>query len=281
VNLLIKVCCNSGEIAFVRLPSFTHFKPCKVGDIMDEEKELLKRMKKNFDILEVGKDWKTVDYPENKVGTAEIKKDIYEKGNFFLMEGTGGYDMVYTGTDIPITQLKIKGETVMVDDPMQWIGMKKLAEHSRGNVLVGGLGLGLVVHHLVKNPSVKRIDVVEFNDDVIKLIKPLLPDGKVHIHKGDIYDERWRHGDYNTVILDVWVREEGGRVYEAGTHEELPMMPTWLRFKTAYPDADVFIWGMRDPKINPAVEKLPSKKYLDFVSLLEQRAKSKLRDEVI
>lgn len=194
-------------------------------------------------------DWKTpaTDYPEKKVGSAEIRRSKIK--GLYLMEGVAGYDFYCSDKPITVTSLYINGEEVMVDDPLQMKGMEKLAEHSEGNTLVGGLGLGLVVHELAKNPKVKKIVVVEKNKDVIDLIKPFLPNDKVTIEQGDVLDEKWYRKCPDTVILDIWWWRGGSR---EGFGE---MMSAFGKIKLACPNTKVYIWGTNIPEINPAVEK--------------------------
>jgi len=184
------------------------------------------------------------------------------------MEGVNGYDFFYTEKTIPVTNLRIDGKQVMTDDVMHWMGMQKLAKESKGNVLVGGLGLGLIVHALAKNPKVKRIDVIELNKDVIKLVKPLIPKKNVNVFRGDVYNEKWLHMDYDTIILDLWV-VNGKKVVLAGVKGKrdmrLDILDSIYLFKTAYPKSNVFIWGSRSQTFNPSVKKKPNDFYLDFV----------------
>lgn len=234
---------------------------------MSDFKEQAEKM--GMEVLEV-RDWHTpaTDYPERKVGSAEIERKNYGRG-IYLMEQVKGYDFFEVKKPIPITSLKIDKKQWMVDDPLHWEGMEILGQKAKGNVLVGGLGLGLLIHSLAKNPEVKNVDVVEMNKDVIKLIKPQLPDKKIKIHKGNIFDKEWLVKDkYDTVILDIWVTERGRQ------------KPIWLEmvgavglFKNYYPKAGIFIWGMRDRQINPAVFKEPSKWYQDFIKMREREEK--------
>ncbi len=218
-------------------------------------------------VLRIGS-WSTVDYPEARVGCASISKRKYESG-YYLMEGTAGYELVEVLKSISITCLEINGSTVMVDDPLHWLGMQKLAEHCFGKVLVAGLGLGLVVHHLAKNPLVKSIDVVEFNSDVIELVKPLLPKQvEINVFKGSIYDDEWRQKDYDSVILDIWVKTKDTDLSEAGVEGKSSFLGLYLLFKVAYPNARVFVWGSRDPEVNPAVVPV-SKAYLEMVKAMD------------
>jgi len=242
---------------------------------MPIDKEFLCLMKKNgFKILEVSNDWTTpsTNYPSKEIGSAKICKDEYREG-LYLMEGVDGYDFFWVKKRIPITILKINEKGVMLNDPLHEIGMKKLAECSSGKVLLGGLGLGIIVHYLEKNPNVESIDVVEYNQDVIELIEPLIPKTKTKIHLGSIFDDKWKKGKYDTIILDLWVRSDDGEGI-AGNDEKRnvtgDMLTAFGDFKTQFPKANVFIWGTRNPNINPSIPKLPSSKYIKFVERLNR-----------
>lgn len=198
------------------------------------------------------KEWNTINYPESKVGNAEIDIIPYTKGTY-LMEGVKGYTFFEVEKKIRITILKINGKQVMVDDPLHWIGMEELAKHSTGNVCVAGLGLGLIVHHLIKNPNVSSIEVFEINKDVIELISPLLPkDKRIKIINDDFFKEPFREKHYDTIIIDLWVGENGN--FEiCGTKQKVPMLSYYQRIKFNNLQSRVFVWGMKDPIINPAI----------------------------
>jgi len=199
-------------------------------------------------------------YPIKKVGSAEINR-IKQREGFYWMEGVCGYAFYYVHKYINVTELKIHGETVMVDDPLHWMGMAELARNSGGNVLVGGLGLGLIVYSLRINPHVKKIDVVEINEDVIKLIAPLLPKSKrIRIFHDNIYEFENSQTEYNTVILDLWVKSED----EDGRPMVTEMLASYAKFKVKYPKARIFIWGIGDSTINPAVNSEVRRMIEDF-----------------
>jgi len=228
----------------------------------DKYKEFVKMLEEaDCRVLRI-KEWKTVatDYPLKRLGVAEITRAPYRRG-IYLMEQVMGYDFFFAETRIPVTDLRIRGKVVMVDDPLHWYGMEGLANASRGNVLVGGLGLGLIVHHLVKNPEVKRIDVVEMEKDVIDLIKPLLPNGKVKIHHGNIFDPKWLELEPNTIILDLWV----------GRPPIGEMLGAFHHFTFKRPGTPVYIWGIGGifRGLNPAVTKDPCPIYYEVRRTLE------------
>jgi hypothetical protein len=191
-------------------------------------------------------------YPLEKVGRAKITRSQLKKG-FLLMEGVRGYAKYYLKKPIPVTSLKIGKETVMVDDPLQWCGMQDLARQCKGKVLIGGLGLGLILHALQDNKDVTEIHVIENNFDVIKLMVDKLPRDKPkwQIIPADVYwylDHRAKCQKYDTVVMDIWW---GRGSIQIG----MEMMVATAKTKYALPDAKLMIWGHRDPEINPAVTK--------------------------
>ena len=60
------------------------------------------------------------------------------------------------------------------------------AVHVYGDVLVGGLGLGIVVRMMAERDEVMSVTVVERSADVISLIEPYLPSGKVAVVCSDL-----------------------------------------------------------------------------------------------
>lgn len=191
-------------------------------------------------------------YPLEKVGRAKITRSQLRK-DFYLMEGVRGYAKYYIKKPIPVTSLKIGRETVMIDDPLQWYGMHDLARHCKGKVLIGGLGLGLILHALQDNRDVTEVHVIENNPDVIELMINNLPmdNPKWLIIPADVYwylDHRAKCQKYDTVVLDIWW---GRGSIQIG----MEMMVATAKTKYALPDAKLMIWGHKDPEINPAVTK--------------------------
>ena len=125
-----------------------------------------------------------------------------------LRYGTGPageeYDFFQALAALPITNLKIAGRVVMVDDPPHWWAMMDHAAKYRGHVLVAGLGLGLIVHALAANQQVERITVVEREPDVIAAVAPHLPGEKLRIVEGDFFNY---HRDFEPegVFFDLFV----------------------------------------------------------------------------
>ena len=200
-------------------------------------------------ILEI-EDYKTPAsaYPKKQVGDARIIKIYYRKG-FYKMHLIKGYTYYHLTKRTKITVLQLlqnkRWTDWMVDDPLHWYGMQEFAERARpGKVLVAGLGLGLIVHALVKRKDISEIKVVEINKNVIELISPLLPkDNRIEIHHDDYYKfiRKLRDEGYkpDTIICDIW---SGGAGECQGEYE-------WCRYVTEryypYPDVLSLYWGFQ------------------------------------
>jgi len=196
--------------------------------------------------LTIDENWKALSYKEQKVGHAEISKYTYKPGHY-LMEGIDGYLYFKVVKPLQITNLKISGDVVMVDDPLHWIGIKRIAEACHGKVLIGGLGLGIILHHLKNNKKVTKIVVCEIDKDVIELISPVLPDdSRVMILHKDVFtipDESIKA--FDVIFLDVLVKK-GGEF-----KKEFPDMNGIRVFQLRHFDKKVYVWGVNSSKYNP------------------------------
>lgn len=199
------------------------------------------------EVLKIDENWTALlRYEKRKVGHAEISTHTYKPG-YYLMEGIDGYLYFEVTKQIQIINLKISGDVVMVDDPLHWIGMKRIAEACYGNVLIGGLGLGIILHHLKNNNKVTKIVVCEIDRDVIELISSFLPDDlRVMILCKDVFtipDESIK--SFDVIVLDVLVKEGGE--FKKG----FPGIEDVRVFQQINHDKKVYIWGINDSKYNP------------------------------
>jgi len=139
-------------------------------------------------------EWKTplTGTPLQTVNTARLRHLRY-RGTYY-MEGVKGHEYYRTTSGwLPVVGLQQRQgrrwETWMVDDPLHWYGIGEAVDDlPDGRILVAGLGLGLMLHHMATQPRFTRITVVEVNPDVIALIAPLAPkDDRIQIIEADFY----------------------------------------------------------------------------------------------
>ncbi len=195
-------------------------------------------------------EWKTpaTDYPEKEFGSARISRGKYTKG-YYHNYGVRGYEYFLVNKPIPITSLEIRDDngewkTWMVDDPPHWWSMQNYSENSVGNVLVAGLGLGLVTGELLNNIDVDYLTVIERNKDVISLISPLLPDPigvEFEIKNEDFYDFiNETDKEFDRLIIDLWVT---GSIEETLRMLREEVRPLAFYINKLFPDASVVFHG--------------------------------------
>lgn len=105
------------------------------------------------------------------------------------------------------TKLTHQGTIVMSDTPAEIQDQIYFTYVAHGNILINGLGLGLVVQGLMLDSTVKHITIIEISPEVISLV------GK-HLEK--------RYGDKITIInadAFTWKPPKGRNVYTFAWHD--------------------------------------------------------------
>lgn len=117
---------------------------------------------------------------------------------------------IYPGTFV---RLIVGKHLMMSDAPYEAQSNRDLIEGARGKVLIAGLGMGMVLVPVLRNPKVTSVTVVEKSKHVIKLVeKPLLANGpftenekmKLVVIQGDINDFKPRASSYDFIYFDIW-----------------------------------------------------------------------------
>lgn len=178
-----------------------------------------------------------------------LRKVRYSKG-LYRMEGVMGYEYFELIKPITVTKLEFrnalgeKWSSLMVDDPLHWLGMKELASKCSGSVLVGGLGMGLILHHLLENKDVQAITVIEIDQELTSFIQPYLPkDNKIKVNQANYFSyvidtpER-----YDSAVIDLWVLS--GNSPKSGRQNVAESMGA-ARALTLDIATKVYIWGVR------------------------------------
>jgi len=102
---------------------------------------------------------------------------------------------------------------MMSDTPFEARTNRDIIEAARGDVLIAGLGMGMVLVPILRNPKVTSVTVVELSSDVIKLVhKPLLANGpftenekmKLVVVEGDIFDFTPMPKRFDVIYFDIW-----------------------------------------------------------------------------
>lgn len=76
-----------------------------------------------------------------------------------------------------------------------------------GNVLIAGLGLGMILHPILGKPEVARVTVLERSEHVIKLVGPTVRSSpKLDIIQANVFDWVPPKGSpkWNVIYFDIW-----------------------------------------------------------------------------
>ncbi len=98
---------------------------------------------------------------------------------------------------------------IMQDSDAEYNEHQWLWENAKGDVLIGGLGLGMVHQPLIDNPEVTSVTVVEISQDVIDLVWPhCAKDDSFTLVKADM--ESWEVPEGQTwdiAWFDTWISD--------------------------------------------------------------------------
>lgn len=152
-----------------------------------------------------------VSVPEGKSGVWKVERfHVSENGanlhNYqCLFNGQSGRQIA-PGT---YTRLMRDGKvTVMSDTPAEIVDHMEVIYRAEGDVLLHGLGIGVVLNAVLKKPEVNSVIVVENSRDVIDLVGPHYLkkfSDKVRIVEGDALT--WKPAPnswWNVVWHDIW-----------------------------------------------------------------------------
>lgn len=151
--------------------------------------------------------------PEGQVGSFCIRHQYYPAGTTLpiigmreaILSGRRPADLILNH-ELLVHQLVEKQQGVwMTDQPCELVQMwRDLASHAQGDVLVGGLGLGILPRMIARKKSVNSITVIEESPDVISLIEPRW--GNItKVFQDDIFRfAKENRQPYHCALLDTW-----------------------------------------------------------------------------
>lgn len=157
------------------------------------------RFPRMYEILEPrkGKEFEIVHYEltEEEVKWAQFRDAVnFRREHYGQKPGT-------------LVHLKNKyGTIMMADSEMEHRTNKPFLWKANGNVLIGGLGLGMILLAVQAKEEVNSVTIVEIHQEIIDLVASQLPlNGKVEVVHGDIFEWYPPKGiKYDTIYFDIW-----------------------------------------------------------------------------
>lgn len=191
--------------------------------------------------------------PEGRRGIARIEHYRISRHEIDMASMGRAGGLAYTDPKKTYTKLLVDGELMMSDTQMERTTNLGFLWEATGDVLIAGLGIGLVLHPLVAKPEVRSVTVIEKYPDVIALVGRTVPRG-VDIICADIFDWRPKKGTkFDTIYFDIWPDqctdnlEEMGRLHQAFKYfkrSRESYMDSWFRetLRSMKRDEDRWMW---------------------------------------
>lgn len=104
------------------------------------------------------------------------------------------------------TRLMYRGQVIMSDTNMEKRTNLEFVRNAYGNVVVGGLGIGLILMAIQDKEDVRTITVLEKSKEIIQMVGEQLPlNKKVKIIQADVFEWEPKESDcFNTIYMDIW-----------------------------------------------------------------------------
>lgn len=143
-------------------------------------------------------DWKIKTFIVDEEGAKMHNlKEIMKGGKRFITPGT--YKQLIRFDH------RLFSTIVMSNTPAEIADHTPFIQRAEGNVLIFGLGLGLVVQALIDKPQVKRIKIIDSSEDVIKLsgnyYKSISDKVEIILEDAFTYDDNEFH---DCIWFDIW-----------------------------------------------------------------------------
>lgn len=104
-----------------------------------------------------------------------------------------------------------ESNVMMSDTPMERYTNQEILNNAKGNILIAGLGIGMLPAALAQKEDVKSITIIEYNQDIIdivsELIKKNVPNAdKIHVIKGDAWEfpKTYTGPKFDWFYADIW-----------------------------------------------------------------------------
>jgi hypothetical protein len=156
-----------------------------------------------------------------------------------------------------------KGDGIMMSDTsMERNTNERFIKKANGDVLIFGLGLGLIIFPLLNDESVKSITVVELYQDLIDVVKPKIQEkdihNKVNIIRGDCFVNKFpKEKKFDTIYFDIWID-----IIESNYEEQKTLTRMYARhINRENPNFYMDAWMKSYYKKEKEKEKAEEKKY--------------------
>jgi hypothetical protein len=131
----------------------------------------------------------------------EITEREVEWARMRSLRRTNAYD--YPPKAGKHVRLVVNGETMMSNTEMEKASNREFVREAKGDVLIAGLGIGLIINPIIKKPEVTSVTVIEKYQGVIDLVSKHIAHPKLLIINDDIFTWKTKLM-FDTIYFDIW-----------------------------------------------------------------------------
>lgn len=137
--------------------------------------------------------------PAGELGVAKVVHDSPDE--FTRLRAQWDGQPLYAQT---YTRLFVDDQLWMTDAEFECHTNRRVVDWAEGDILIAGLGIGLILRPMLGSAKVNSITVIERNADVIALIGPHYQHPKLTIVEADAYEWEPPKKAYNLIYFDIW-----------------------------------------------------------------------------
>jgi len=140
-----------------------------------------------------------------KIGNTSISTFEYKKKDNAIYHMRTIMDGIRPPDDGKYVRLHVNGQLMMSDTEMEKSSNREFVNAANGEVLVAGLGIGLIIYNALLNPSVNHITIIEKYQEVIDLVLPHFENTRITVIHADIFE--WqppKNKKFDTIYFDIW-----------------------------------------------------------------------------
>ena len=155
--------------------------------------------------------------PEDKAGPYEVRHTLLDEDRIYLdrlVATYGGHGWMYQGL-VPGTYAVLTDDRdiIMSDTYLERSTNNEVCQQANGNVLIAGLGIGLILTRILPKPEVTTVTVIEKSQAIIDLVAAHHAHPKLQVLLGDVFEYEAPQR-YDTIYFDIWPNISGDN-YEA------------------------------------------------------------------
>ncbi|MFA5211677.1 MAG: hypothetical protein WC414_04270 [Patescibacteria group bacterium] len=147
-------------------------------------------------------------------------------------------------------------DIVMSDTPMELETNSEFIDNAKGDILIGGLGLGLIVMSVQSRKNIKSITIVEKEKEIIELLKDFPFNTKVKIINDDIYNYI-PEKKFDYIYFDIW------NTISSDNYDDMKKLHRTFR-KYLNKDGTITSWRYEDCKYQKYRERKEERRYSMF-----------------